>query len=137
MSSKTISIGLGTFRCGGEQSVMEDLPESSLRRTVVHKTLKSLLRGVNLCQRNAASMIALESAKWFDLQRNFFLFWTRPKHSLLEQGVKQRDLHDNGRNTIKGWSRETKRQKSTGGGRTGYGERGIVTPLSPPHVCYS
>ena len=40
-------------------------------------------------------MIALESAKWFDLQHHF-LFWTRPKLSLLEQGVKQRDLHDKG-----------------------------------------
>ena len=43
---------------------MEDLPGSSLLTTVVHKTLsvKTLLRGVNLCRRNAASMIALESA---------------------------------------------------------------------------
>ena len=75
-------------------------------------------------------MTALESAKWFDLQHNF-LFWTRPKHSLLKQGVKQRDLHDNGRNTIKGGSWETKGQKGTGGGRTGYGKQEIVTPLSP------
>ena len=44
-----------------------------------------------------------------------------------------RHLHDNGRNTIKGGSRETKGQKGTGGGRTGYGKREIVTPLSPPH----
>ena len=36
-----------------------------------------------LCRRNAASMIALESAEWFDLPHNF-LFWTRPKYSLLE-----------------------------------------------------
>ena len=92
---------------------MEDLPGSS-QNTV----MKILPRGVNLCRRNAASMIALESAEWFDLQQNF-LFWTRPKHSLLESewGVKQRDLHDNGRNTIKGGSRETKGQKRTGGGR--------------------
>ena len=34
--------------------------------------------------------------------------------------------------TIKGGSRETKGQKRTGGGRTGYGKREIVTPLSPP-----
>ena len=67
-------------------------------------------------------MIALESAEWFDLQHNF-LFRTEGQStpSLLEYGVKQRDLHDNGRNTIKGGSRETKEQKSTGGGRTGYG----------------
>ena len=45
--------------------------------------MKILPRGVNLCRRNAASMIALESAEWFDLQHNF-LFWTRPKHSLFQ-----------------------------------------------------
>ena len=101
---------------------MEDLTGISLRTTVVHKTLKILLLGVNLCRRNAVSMIALESAKCFDLQHHF-LFWTRPKHSLLEQGVKQRHLHDNGRNTIKGGSRETKGQKSTGGGRR---ENGVL-----------
>ena len=98
---------------------MEDLPESSLRTTLVHKTLKILPRGVNLCRRNAASMIALESAEWFDLQHNF-LFRTEGQNtpSLLEYELKQRDLHDNGRNTIKGGSRETKGLKSTGGGRT-------------------
>ena len=74
MSSKTILIGLGVV---GKNSSMEDLPGSSLRTTVVHKTLKILLLGVYLCRRNAASMIALGSAKWFDLQHNF-LFWTRP-----------------------------------------------------------
>ena len=96
---------------------MEDLPGGS-QNTV----MKILPRGVNLCRRNAASMIALESAEWFDLQQNF-LFWTRPKHSLLESewGVKQRDLHDNGRNTIKGDQ-----------GTKTYGRREIVTPLSPP-----
>ena len=60
---------------------MEDLPGSSLRTTVVYKTLKILLRGVNLCRRNAASVIALESAQWFDLQHNFFIL-DKPKHSL-------------------------------------------------------
>ena len=35
--------------------------------------MKILQRGVNLCRRNAASMIALESAEWFDLQHNFFI----------------------------------------------------------------
>ena len=114
---------------------MEDLPGSSLRTTVVHKTLKILPRGVNLCRRNAASMIALESAEWFDLQHNF-LFRTEGQStpSLLEYGVKQRDLHDNGRNTIKGGSRETKGQKSTGGGRTGYGKWEIVTPPCAPSL---
>ena len=54
---------------------MEDLPGGSLLTTVVHKTLsvKILPRGVNLCRRNAASMIALESVEWFDLQHNFFI----------------------------------------------------------------
>ena len=89
MSSKTILIGLGFFGVcvggggGGGNLSMEDLPGSSLRTTLVHKTLKILLRGVKLYLRNAASMIALESTKWFDLQHHFS-FWTRPKHSLLE-----------------------------------------------------
>ena len=63
---------------------MEDLPVSSLLTTVVHKTksVKILPRGVNLCRRNAASMIALESAEWFDLQNNF-LFWTETKALLI------------------------------------------------------
>ena len=43
--------------------------------TVVHKTLKVLPWGVNLCRRNATSMITLEGAEWLDLQHNF-LFWT-------------------------------------------------------------
>ena len=47
---------------------MEDLPGSS-QNTV----MKILPRGVNLCRRNAASIIALESAEWFDLQQNFFI----------------------------------------------------------------
>jgi len=34
---------------------------------------------------------------------------------------------------MKGRSRETKGQKSTGGGRTGCRKQEIVTPLSPPH----
>ena len=72
MSLKTILIGLGVV---GKNPSMEDLPGSSLRTTVVHKTLKIFLRGVNLCRRNVTSMIALESGKWFDLQHNFF-FWT-------------------------------------------------------------
>ena len=74
MSSKTILIGLGIFRCGGEKSV-HGRPSrgSSLRTTVVHKTLKILPRGVNLCQRNAASMIMLESEEWFDLQHTFLI----------------------------------------------------------------
>ena len=36
------------------------------------KTLKILSRGVNLCQRNAASITMLESVEWFDLQHNFY-----------------------------------------------------------------
>ena len=64
---------------------MEYLPGSSLRTTVVHKTLKILPRGVKLCRRNAALVIALESAEWFELQHNFYLdkLASWPKHSLL------------------------------------------------------
>ena len=80
MSSQTILIGLGIFRCGGEKSV-HGRPSrgSSLRTTVVHKTLKILPRGVNLCRRNAASMIALESEEWFDLQHIFLLISDKTK----------------------------------------------------------
>ena len=42
------------FGVVGKNPSMEDLPGSLLRSTVVHKTLKILLRGVNLCWRNAA-----------------------------------------------------------------------------------
>ena len=85
MSSRTILIGLSIFWFGGEKSVhgrpsWELAPyDCSSQNTV----MKILPRGVNLCRRNAASLIALESAEWFNLQHNF-LFWTRPKHSLLE-----------------------------------------------------
>ena len=83
-------------------------------------------------------MIALESAEWFDLQNNF-IFRTEGQStpSLLEYGVKKRDLHDNGRNTVKDGSRQTKEQKSTGGGRTGNEKWEIVTPLSPHFLRYS
>ena len=50
MSSKTILIGLGFFGVVGKNPSMEDLPRDSLRTTVVHKALKILLRGVNLCR---------------------------------------------------------------------------------------
>ena len=75
MSSKTILIGLRVFRFGGEKSVhgrpsWELAPyDCSSQNTV----MKILPRGVNLCRGNAASMIALESAEWFDLQHNFFI----------------------------------------------------------------
>ena len=69
------------FGLVGKNPSIEDLPGSTLRTTVVHKTLKILPPGVNLCRGTAASVIALERAEWFDLQLNF-LFWTRPKHSL-------------------------------------------------------
>ena len=76
MSSKTILIGLSIFRFGGENSVhgrpsWELAPyDCSSQNTV----MKILQRGVNLCRRNAASIIALESAEWFDLQHNIFYF---------------------------------------------------------------
>ena len=52
---------------------------------------------------------------------------------ILDKAKAQHDLHDNGRNTIKGGSQETKGQKGTGGRRTGYGKQEIVTHLSPRH----
>ena len=75
MSPKTILTGLGFFGVVGKNPSMEDLPGSSLRTTLVHKTLKILLRGVKLCGRNATSMIAPESAKWFDLQYNTIFYF--------------------------------------------------------------
>ena len=80
MSSKTILIGLGIFRYGGEKSV-HGRPSrgSSFRTTVVHKTLKILPRDVNLCRRNAASVIVLESEEWFDLQHIFLLISDKAK----------------------------------------------------------
>ena len=75
MSSKTILVGLSIFRFGGEKSVLgrpswELAPyDCSSQNTV----MKILARGVNLCRGNAASMIALESAEWFDLQHIFFI----------------------------------------------------------------
>ena len=85
MSSKTILIGLSIFWFGGEKSVhgrpsWELAPYDCRSQNTVMKILQ---RGVNLCRGNAASMIVLESAEWFDFQHNF-LFWTRPKQSLLE-----------------------------------------------------
>ena len=74
MSSKTILICLGIFWCDGEKSVHgRPFCGSSLRTTVVYKTLKILPLGVNLCRRNAASVIALESEEWFDLQHTFLI----------------------------------------------------------------
>ena len=74
MSSKTILIGLGIFRCGGEKSAHgRPFRGISLRTTVVHKTLKILPRVVNLSRRNAASVITLESEEWFDLQDTFLI----------------------------------------------------------------
>ena len=73
MSSKIILISLSIFRFSGEKSVhgrpsWELAPyDCSSQNTV----MKILARGINLCRRNAASMIALESAEWFYLQHNF------------------------------------------------------------------
>ena len=74
---KTILIGLSIFQCGGEKSI-HGKPSYKLIPYVDHKTLKILLRGVNLCQRDAASMIVLESVEWFNLQ-HFFLFLDKAK----------------------------------------------------------
>ena len=82
--------------------------------TVVHKTLKILPLGVNFSRRNAASIIALESEEWFDLQRNFLFYNFKAK--ALPVGIGSQT-----ENTIKGGSRETKRQKTTGSGERGTG----------------
>ena len=76
MSSKTILIGLSIFWFGGEKSVhgrpsWELAPYDCTSQNTVMKILPC---GVNLCRRNAASMITLESGEWFDLQHNFFYF---------------------------------------------------------------
>ena len=74
MSSKTILIGLSIFRFGGEKSVhgrpsWELAPyDCSSQNTI----MKIFPRGVNLCRRNAASMIALESEEWFDYNTIFY-----------------------------------------------------------------
>ena len=51
MSSNTILIGPSIFWCGGKNPSTKDIPGSALSATVVHKTLKILPRGVNLCLR--------------------------------------------------------------------------------------
>ena len=71
MSSKTTLIGLGILRCGGQKSV-HGRPSWELPPYDCSPQNTERLRGVNLCRRNAASMIALESAEWFDLQHNFY-----------------------------------------------------------------
>ena len=81
MSSKTILIGLSIFRFAGEKSVhgrpsRELAPYDCSSQNTVSE---DFARGVNLCRRNAASMIALEMVRF---TTQFFLFWTRPKHSL-------------------------------------------------------
>ena len=75
MSSKTILIGLSIFRCGVEKSV-HGRPSWELAPydCSLQNTIKILRRGANLCPGNANSMIALESAEWLDIQRNF-LCW--------------------------------------------------------------
>ena len=74
MSSNTILIGISSFRFGGEKSVhgrpsWELAPYDCPSQNTVMKILPC---GVSACRRNAASMIALENAEWFDLQHNFY-----------------------------------------------------------------
>ena len=69
MSLKTIFIGL-SLRFGEEKPV-HGRPSWELARLSV----KILARGVNLCRRNAASMIALESAEWFDFKSRLSLIF--------------------------------------------------------------
>ena len=77
MLSKTILIGLSIFRFGREKSI-HGRPSWEFTKHC-NEDFATWCKLV----RNAASMIAMESAEWFDLQHNF-LFWTRPKHSLLD-----------------------------------------------------
>ena len=61
---------------------MEDLPGSLIAPydcCSQNTVMKILPRGVNLYRRNAASMIALESAEWFDLQHNCFFILDKAK----------------------------------------------------------
>ena len=94
------------------------------------KTLKILPRGVNLCQGNATSMIMLESVEWFDLQHNF-LFWTRPKHSLLQYGLKM-SFTSKWEKHNKGWESAEKGTKKYGQWENRVHEVEDCDPPSPP-----
>ena len=138
MSSKTTLICLRIFSMMGKNPSMEDLPGSLLHMTVVHnwfwrfwRRLKILSRGVNLCQRNAASIIMLESVEWFDLQHNF-LFWTRPKHSLLQYGVKIPWFTSQWEKRNKGCESAEKRTKKYGQSENRVKEAEDCDPPSPP-----
>ena len=72
------------FGVVGKNPSMKDLPGSSLRVTVVHKTLKILLHGVNLCGRKLCHFNDRAGECEVVQFTTQFLFWTRPRHSLLE-----------------------------------------------------
>ena len=131
--SKTILIGLGIFGCGGEKPV--------------HGRPSWELAPYDCSSQNAEDFAAWcklvsKECRFNDRAGDCgvvrlttqFLFRSEGQStpSLLEYEVKQHDLHGNGRNTIKGGSRETKGQNITGGGITGYGKWEIVTPPPSP-----
>ena len=129
--SKTILIGLGIFGRGGEKSVhgrpsweLAPYDFSSQNAEDFAAWCKLVSKECRFNDRAGECGVVRLTTQ--------FLFRSEGQStpSLLEYEVKQHDLHGNGRNTIKGGSRETKGQNSTGGGITGYGKWEIVTP--PP-----
>ena len=130
--SKTILIGLGIFGCGGEKSVhgrpsweLAPYDFSSQNAEDFAAWCKLVSKECRFNDRAGECGVVRLTTQ--------FLFRSEGQStpSLLEYEVKQHDLHGNGRNTIKGGSRETKGQNSTGGGITGYGKWEIVPPPSP------
>ena len=140
MSSKTILIGLSTFRFAGEKSVQERpswelAPYDCSSQKTASEDFAAWCKLVSKECRFNDRAGKCGVVRLTDLQHNFFILVKAkalPIQILNRNRVKQCDLHDNGRNTIKGGSQETKGQKRTGGGRTGYGKREIMTPLLPP-----
>ena len=116
MSSKTILICLSIFRCGGETSVhgrpsWELAPyDCSLQNTEDFTAwCKLVSKECRFSDRTGKCGVVRFTTQFFYFGQG------QSTLSLLEQGVKQRDLHDNERNKIKGGSRETKGKKCTGG----------------------
>ena len=67
----SISVFFGVV---GKNPSMEDLPTSSFHTTVDHKTLKILLRGVNLCWRDATNQWSHWRAWSGSIYNPFFIF---------------------------------------------------------------
>ena len=133
MSSKTILICLCILRCGGKKSVHGRPSWELAPYDCSSQNTEDFAAWCKLVSKECRFNDRAGECRVVRLTTQF-LFRTEGQStpSLLEYEVKQRDLHDNGRNTIKGGSWETKGQKGTRGGRTGYGKQEIVTLLSPP-----